>query len=232
MFTDFGQIFGQALGKDGLWSMFTTPKNILVVILTVFSMGLSGLFDAIGTFIGTGLTTGIFSEADQKEFYEGKGFKSKMDRGLVADTFATMFAGILGTSNTTTFIESASGIKAGGRTGLTSVVVALGFLVSIIFAPFVNVIPSAATAPILVIVGIMMMGEFKQINWDDIEIAIPAFFTSAFMAFSYSISYGIAAGFIFFIVIKAAKRKFNEISPILWVVTLFFLLNFIILAIG
>ena len=99
--------------------MFTSPKNILVVILTVFSMGLSGLFDAIGTFIGTGITSGIFSKEDQREFYENKGFKSKMDRGLVADTFATMFAGIFGTSNTTTFIEASAGIKAGGRTGLT-----------------------------------------------------------------------------------------------------------------
>ncbi|MDR3190282.1 MAG: NCS2 family permease [Lactobacillaceae bacterium] len=231
-FKDFGSIFGQALGKEGLWSMFTTPSHIVVVILTVFSMGLSGLFDAIGTFIGTGLTTGIFSEKDQKEFYEGKGFKSKMDRGLVADTFATMFAGIFGTSNTTTFIEAASGIKAGGRTGLTSVVVAIGFMLSIVFAPFVNVIPSAATAPILIIVGIMMMNEFKLIDWNDLEIAIPAFFTSAFMAFSYSISYGIATGFIFFVLIKAFKRKFNEISPVLWIVTIFFLLNFIILAIN
>ena len=231
-FNEFGNIFGQALGKDGLWSMFTSPKHILIVVLTVFSMGLSGLFDAIGTFIGTGLTTGIFSESDQKEFYEGKGFKSKMDRGLVADTFATMFAGILGTSNTTTFIEASTGIKAGGRTGLTSVIVAFGFLLSIIAAPLVNVIPSAATAPILIMVGIMMMNEFKLINWDDIEIAIPAFFTSAFMAFSYSISYGIAAGFVFFILIKSVKRKFNEISPILWVIAVLFLLNFISLAVN
>lgn len=231
-FKDFGSIFGQALGSDGLWSMFTTPKSILIVILTVFSMGLSGLFDAIGTFIGTGLTTGIFSKADQKEFYEGKGFKSKMDRGLVADTFATMFAGILGTSNTTTFIEASAGIKAGGRTGLTSVVVAIGFVLAIIAAPLVNVIPSAATAPILIVVGIMMMNEFKLIDWDDIDIAIPAFFTSAFMAFSYSISYGIAAGFIFYVVIKSVKRKFKEISPILWIVTILFLLNFISLAVN
>ncbi|MBJ7686747.1 NCS2 family permease [Weissella confusa] len=231
-FHDFGSIFGQALGPDGLWSMFTSPKHVLIVVLTVFSMGLSGLFDAIGTFIGTGMTTGIFSEADQKEFYEGKGFKSKMDRGLVADTFATMFAGIFGTSNTTTFIESSAGIKAGGRTGLTSVVISIGFLLAIIAAPLVNVIPSAATAPILVVVGIMMMNEFKLITWDDIEIAIPAFFTSAFMAFSYSISYGIAAGFIFYVLIKSVKRKFNQISPILWVVTILFLFNFISLAIN
>lgn len=231
-FKDFGDIFGHALGKDGLWSMFTTPKNILVVILTVFTMGLSGLFDAIGTFIGTGISSGIFTKEDQKEFYDGKGFKSKMDRGLVADTFATMFAGIFGTSNTTTFIESTAGIKAGGRTGLTSVVVAIGFIFSIIAAPLVGVIPGQATAPILIIVGISMMNEFTQIDWDDLEVAIPAFFTAAFMAFSYSISYGIAAGFIFYVLIKTIKGKFKQISPILWIITLLFVLNFVSIALN
>ncbi|KRN75028.1 hypothetical protein IV73_GL000786 [Weissella kandleri] len=231
-FHDFQTVFGAALGKDGLWSMFTTPKQILVVILTVFSMGLSGLFDAIGTFIGTGMTTGIFSKKDQKEFEEGKGFKSKMDRGLVADTFATMLAGMYGSSNTTTFIESAAGINAGGRTGLTSVVVAIGFIFSIVAAPLVGVVPSAATAPILIVVGISMMNEFKAIDWNDIEVAIPAFFTSAFMALSYSISYGIAAGFILFIVVKLARHKRHEITPVLWVIALLFMLNFVAMAIG
>lgn len=231
-FHDFQTVFGAALGTDGLWSMFTTPKQILVVILTVFSMGLSGLFDAIGTFIGTGMTTGIFSKKDQKEFEEGKGFKSKMDRGLVADTFATMLAGIYGSSNTTTFIESAAGINAGGRTGLTSVVVAIGFIFSIVAAPLVGVVPSAATAPILIVVGISMMNEFKAIDWNDLEVAIPAFFTSAFMALSYSISYGIAAGFILFIVVKLARHKRYEITPVLWVIALLFMLNFVAMAIG
>ncbi|MFL1695363.1 NCS2 family permease [Weissella kandleri] len=231
-FHDFQTVFGAALGADGLWSMFTTPKQILVVILTVFSMGLSGLFDAIGTFIGTGMTTGIFSKKDQKEFEEGKGFKSKMDRGLVADTFATMLAGIYGSSNTTTFIESAAGINAGGRTGLTSVVVAIGFIFSIVAAPLVGVVPSAATAPILIVVGISMMNEFKAIDWNDLEVAIPAFFTSAFMALSYSISYGIAAGFILFIVVKLARHKRYEITPVLWVIALLFMLNFVAMAIG
>ena len=103
---------------------------------------------------------------------------------------------------------------------------------SIIAAPLVNVIPSAATAPILVVVGIMMMNEFKAIDWDDMEVAVPAFFTSAFMAFSYSISYGIAAGFIFYVLIKTVKRKFSEISVILWIVSLLFVLNFIVIAVS
>lgn len=230
-FGELGKVFGAGVGPDGLWSMFTSVHSIIVVVLVVLSMGLSGLFDAVGTFVGTGIQSGIFSEADIKEFYEGDGFKSKMDRGLVADTFGTMVAGLTGTTNVTTFIESATGIQAGGRTGLTSVVVAIGFLLSSFAAPFINVVPGVATAPILIMVGIMMMNEFRQIDWDDVEIAIPAFFTSIFMAFSYSISYGIAAGFIFYIVVKLASRKWRDISPVIWIVTFFFLMNFVMLAI-
>jgi AGZA family xanthine/uracil permease-like MFS transporter len=164
-------------------------------------MGLTGLFDAIGTLIGIGNQTGIFSKEDQKSFESSNGFNSKMDRALVVDTFTTAFAGIVGTSNTTTFIESASGVAAGARTGLANVVTAAGFALMILFAPLVGVVPTAATSPLLILVGIMMMGEFKKISWESLEVALPAFFTSVFMAFSYSISYGIAAGFIFFAVL-------------------------------
>jgi AGZA family xanthine/uracil permease-like MFS transporter len=230
-FHEFSQVFLAALGKDGLWSMFDTPQHIFFVIMTVFAMGLTGLFDAVGTFIGTGKNTGIFTEKELDEFYHGKGFKSKMDRGLVADTFATMAAGLLGTSNTTTFIETATGIQAGARTGLHNVVVAIGFFVSIVLAPFVNVVPTQATAPILIIVGIMMMNELREIDWKDIEIAIPAFFTSVFMAFSYSISYGIATGFILYVFIKILTKKTKDLTPVLVVVSVFFIINFIIQAI-
>jgi AGZA family xanthine/uracil permease-like MFS transporter len=230
-FHDFGKVFLAGVGKDGLWSMFDTPQHIFFVIMTVFAMGLTGLFDAVGTFIGTGEQTGIFTEEDMKEFYNGKGFKSKMDKGLVADTFATMAAGLFGTSNTTTFIETATGIKAGARTGLSNVIIAIGFAISIIFAPFVGVIPSQATAPILIIVGIMMMNELREIEWHDIEVAIPAFFTSVFMAFSYSISYGIAAGFILYLVVKIVTRKFKDINPVIVIVSIFFIINFVIQAI-
>ncbi|VDK13935.1 Guanine/hypoxanthine permease PbuG [Oenococcus sicerae] len=153
-----------------------------------------------------------------------------MDRALLADTVTTTSAGLLGTSNTTTFIESASGIAAGGRTGLSNLVTAAAFLLTIFFAPFVSVIPNAATSPILILVGISMMSEFKKIEWGDMEVAIPAFFTSVFMALSYSISYGIAAGFIFYIFVKMVKGKFKEINPVVLVISLMFLVNFILIA--
>ncbi len=230
-FHQLGGVFGQAFGAQGMGSLFTDWHHASLAIVTIFAMGLTGLFDAIGTLIGIGNQTGIFSQADTKAFEENNGFNSKMDRALVVDTFTTAFAGIAGTSNTTTFIESATGIAAGARTGLANIVTALGFGLMVIFAPLVSVIPSAATAPLLILVGIMMMGEFKKIAWENLEVAIPAFFTSVFMAFSYSISYGIAAGFIFFIIVKVALGKFKEISPVLLIVSLFFLINFIVLAV-
>jgi len=229
-FSSLGTVFGQALGSKGIGSLFSDWHHASLAIVTIFAMGLTGLFDAIGTLIGIGNQTGIFSKSDTKAFEEDKGFNSKMDRALVVDTFTTAFAGIAGTSNTTTFIESAAGVAAGARTGLANVVTAAGFALMIIFAPFVGVVPSAATAPLLILVGIMMMGEFKKISWENLEVAVPAFFTSVFMAFSYSISYGIAAGFLFFIIVKLALGKFKDISPVLLIVSAFFLINFIVLA--
>ena len=133
--------------------------------------------------------------------------------------------------NTTTYIESAAGIGAGGRTGLTSVVVAICFAISAFLATFVSAIPYAATAPALVIVGIMMMSSFRDIKWDDFNEAVPAFFAGVFMAFCYSISYGIAAGFIFYCITKVCQKKAKEVHPILWIATVLFLLNFVLLAI-
>ena len=109
-------------------------------------------------------------------------------------------------------------------------VVSLCFIISAFLATFVSAIPSAATAPALVAVGIMMMSSFKEIQWDNLEEAIPAFFAGIFMALCYSISYGIAAGFIFYCITKICKGKIKEIHPILWVVTVLFILNFVLLA--
>ena len=147
------------------------------------------------------------------------------------DTTATSIGAIFGTSNTTTYVESAAGIGAGGRTGLTSVIVALCFAISAFLATFVSAIPFAATAPALVVVGIMMMSAFKEIQWDDFDEAVPAFFAGIFMALCYSISYGIAAGFIFYCITKICKKKVKEIHPILWIATALFILNFVLLAI-
>ncbi len=224
--TTFGAIFTNA----GLPSLFTDMAKLPLVLVTIFSFSVSDTFDTIGTFIGTGRRTGIFSDEDEKTMESNSGFKSKMDRALFADATATSIGAIFGTSNTTTYVESAAGIGAGGRTGLTSVIVALCFALSAFLATFVSAIPFAATAPALVVVGVMMMSAFKEIKWDDFNEAVPAFFAGVFMALCYSISYGIAAGFIFYCIVKICKGKAKEIHPILWVVTALFILNFILLA--
>ena len=216
--------------EGGITSLFSDPAKLPLVLITIFSFSISDTFDTIGTFIGTGRRSGIFSEEDEQMMENSSGFKSRLDKALFANATATSIGALLGTSNTTTFVESASGIGAGGRTGLTSVVVAICFALSAFLAVFVSAVPFAATAPALVAVGVMMTSSFKEICWDDLEEAVPAFFAGIFMALCYSISYGIAAGFIFYCIVKCCKGKAGEIHPILWVCTGLFALNFLLLA--
>lgn len=229
-FKELGVTFGAAFGPNGMPSLFSDVEKIPQVLLTILAFSLSDIFDTIGTFIGTGRRTGIFSQDDEESVKENKGIQSKMDKALFSDAIATSVGAVVGTSNVTTYVESAAGISVGGRTGLTSVVVAIMFLLSSFLSPVVGVVPAQATASALIIVGIMMMASFKEIEWANLEDAIPAFFTSIFMGLAYSISYGIAAGFIFYVIVKVVKGKFKEVSPVLWVVTGLFVINFIVLA--
>lgn len=229
-FRELGTTFGVAFGSEGMLSLFSDASRIPLVLMSIFAFSLTDTFDTIGTFIGTGRRSGIFDEQDQKALAESSGFHSKMDKALFSDAVATSVGAVFGSSNVTTYVESAAGIAAGGRTGLTAVVTAGLFLVSILLAPLVGVVPAQATAPALILVGIMMMGSFKELHWSELEEAIPAFFASIFMALIYSISYGIAAGFIFYCLVKCLLGKRNEIHPILWISTGLFVLNFIVLA--
>lgn len=224
--TTFGAIFT----AEGIPSLFSDPSKLPLVLITIFAFSMSDTFDTIGTFIGTGRKSGIFSEEDERALEQNNGFKSKMDKALFADATATSIGAIFGTSNTTTYVESAAGIAAGGRTGLTSVITALCFALSAFFAPVISAIPSAATAPVLVIVGCMMISSFRDIDWNDLSEAIPAFFAGVFMAFCYSISYGIAAGFITYCIVKICKKETKEIHPLLAVVAVLFILNFVLQA--
>lgn len=229
-FAELGTTFGAAFGPEGMGSLFSDASRIPLVLMTIFAFSLSDTFDTIGTFIGTGRRTGIFSDADMKALENSSGFKSKMDKALFADSVATSIGALFGTSNTTTYVESAAGIGTGGRTGLTSVVTAVMFLLSIFLAPFIGIVPAQATAPALIIVGIMMMASFADIKWTDMDEAVPAFFAAIFMALCYSISYGIATGFIFYCIVKILRGKAKEVHPILWVSTVLFILNFVLLA--
>ncbi len=201
-FKELPETFGVIFTGEGFGSLFSSGSKALIAIITIFSFSLSDTFDTLGTFIGTGRKSGIFSDEDIESLEKGKGFKSKMDRALFADSVATSIGAIIGTSNTTTFVESASGIEAGARTGLASCVTAICFALSIFFAGPISAVPAAATSPILVVVGCMMLTNLADIQWGKLEEAIPAFFATAFMAFCYSISYGIAMGFISYCIVR------------------------------
>ena len=230
-FSQLPETFLAIFSPQGFPALFSDPAKLPIVLVTIFAFSLSDTFDTIGTFVGTGRRSGIFSAADEESLENGKGFSSKMDKALFADATATSIGALFGTSNTTTYVESAAGIAAGGRTGLTSVVIAGCFALSALLAPLVSAIPSAATAPVLVIVGCMMMSSFGEIEWGDLAEAIPAFFTAIFMGFSYSISYGVAAGFITYCLTMTCKRKAKEVHPIIWGVAALFILDFILQAV-
>jgi len=226
----FKEVSFAFFGDVGFATLFTSER-IIEVLIIIFAFSLTDTFDTIGTFIGTGRKSGIFDEEDEKALADSKGFRSKMDKALFADSTATSIGALLGTSNTTTYIESASGISEGGRTGLTSVVTALLFLVCIPLVAVFGMAPAQATAPVLIVVGILMAESFAGIQWKEMEESIPAFFTITIMTFAYNISYGIAAGFIFFCIVKLCRKEAKDIHPILFGATLLFLLYFILMAI-
>lgn len=211
--------------------LFADPSKLFIVLTTIFAFSLSDTFDTIGTFLGTGRKSGIFDAADEKSFEQGNSFSSKLDRALFADATATSIGALLGTSNTTTYVESAAGISQGGKTGLTAVTVGVLFLCSVVLAPFVGVVPGAATAPALIVVGILMVESLGKIKWTELEVAVPVFFTVVVMPLSYSISNGIAAGFVFYCITKIVRGKAKEVHPIMYIVTILFMINYFIGAI-
>lgn len=222
---------GTTFGAKGLQSLFSDSAKIPQVLMKIIAFSLSDTFDTIGTFSGTGYQTGIFSKTGELALEDGKGFTTKMDKALFANTIATSIGAIFGTSNPMIYVESAAGIAAGGRTGLTSVVVAVLCALSSLFSPLIEVLPAQAMAPALILMGVIMLASFTDIHWTDLEEAPPAFFASIFMGLCSSISYGIAAGFIFYAIVKVTKGKIKEISLIIWVVDALFIANFVILAV-
>lgn len=212
--------------------LFADHSKIALAFTAIIGFVLTDIFDAIGTFIGTGRRTGIFDEGDEKLLLSGHGVKSRLDRALVADLCATITGSFVGTSNTTTFVESSAGIAEGGRTGLTSVVTAILFALCLILSPIIGIVPSCATAPALIVVGILMIASIADIDWHNFEDAAVAFITVAFMPFAYSITTGIALGFIVYVIIKLIRGKAKEVHPIMYGATALFIINFISLAIN
>ena len=194
-------------------------KGLLPLITAVISFALVDCFDTVGTLIGTATNAGM---TDRHGNLPGG------DRALVADAVATCCGACLGTSTVTTFVESSTGISEGARTGLSSLVVGALFLLAIPLAPVASIIPSAATAPALIIVGVLMMKSAASITWDDFECAVPAFLTISMMAFAYSISDGIGFGFISYSIIKVARGKAKEVPALVYIIAVLFVLKYIL----
>lgn len=201
--------------------LLTAKAGLIVVIMTIFTLVISDLFDTIGTFIGTGRKSGIFKIGKDGEM------PKNLERALVCDSSTTMIAALLGSSNVTTYVESSVGIEAGGRTGLTAVFAAICFGLSLFLAPLVAIVPMAAIAPILIFVGLSMIQNIIKIDWQDMLVAIPAFFIVIMMPLAYSITTGIQFGFILYVIVNLVNKKGKEVSPIIYIFTLLFIIDFI-----
>ena len=188
------------------------------MLAVVFTFLFIDMFDTMGTVIGVSQKAGMVDE---------KGNVDGIDKMFMADSIATVCGACLGTSTTTTYVESASGVGAGGRTGLTAFTVAALFALALFFSPIFLAIPSAATAPALVIVGVMMMAPVAKIDWEDYSESIPAFITVLMMPVAYSISDGILLGVISFVLLNACAGKFKKISPTMWVLAVLFICKYI-----
>ncbi|WP_312712708.1 NCS2 family permease, partial [Proteiniclasticum ruminis] len=211
--------------------IFAADK-LFITLTTVFAFSLTDTFDTIGTFLGAGRKAGIFTEEDANSIEESKGMSTKMEKALFADATATSIGALLGTSNATTYVESAAGIAQGAKTGLASVTTGVLFLISLFLSPIALMVPGAATAPALIVVGIFMSEGLKNIDWHDLAVAVPAFMVIAFMPFSYSITNGIAFGFLFYAISKIIQKKGKEVHPILYIITVLFMLSFVLTAIA
>jgi len=214
------------LFKLDIAGLFTAKAGIVVVFMTIFTLVISDLFDTIGTFIGTGKKSGIF------KLDKNGNMPENLEKALVCDSTTTIIGALLGTSNVTTYVESSVGIDAGGRTGLTAVSAALCFGISLFLAPLVACVPMSAIAPILIFVGISMIENIIKIDWKDVLISIPAFFIIVMMPLSYSITTGIQFGFILYILVNLVNGKGKNVSPIIYIFTILFIIDFVYKAIG
>ncbi len=212
-------VLRETAGKLSFGGLTAVEGGALTLVTAVVSFFLVDCFDTVGTLIGTAANAGMLDR---------KGNLPGGDRALIADAVATCTGSLLGTSTVTTFVESSTGIAEGARTGLSSLVVGFLFLLSCIFAPFALIVPSAATAPALIIVGIYMLKGAVDVDWGDFEQACPAFLTIAVMPFAYSISDGIGFGFISYTIIKLCRGKAKEIQPLVYVIAGLFILKYIL----
>ncbi len=224
-----GYIAGVGKVPEGLFSLPASLSPIFLeldikgamttaLIAPVITFMLTDLFDSLGTLAGVGYRAGIFSEKSSKP----------IQKTLMVDASATVLGSVLGLSTTTSFIESAAGVEEGGRTGLTSVVTGLLFVCTLFMLPLFKSIPANAIYPVLVVIGVLMFADLKNIDFSDLEIGIPAFLIIILMPLSFSITKGLASGFISFVFIKLVKGKFSDLNPVLIILSIVSVLAFVI----
>ncbi|NUP31523.1 MAG: NCS2 family permease [Streptomycetaceae bacterium] len=210
---DFG-----LLGNVSLTGAFS-EVGVLTAVIFVFTLMLSDFFDAMGTIIGVSSEAGLVDE---------KGKMPRIGRILFVDGLAAVAGGAASCSSNTCYVESTAGVGEGARTGFANVVTGLFFAAALFLTPLATVVPYQAATPALVAVGFLLMTQVKKIDWDDWELAVPAFLTIVLMPFTYSITNGIGAGFLAYVVLKAANGKAKQVPWLLWIVAAFFLVYFAI----
>jgi AGZA family xanthine/uracil permease-like MFS transporter len=207
-----------SLGAGLDFSVFVRV-GVITALVTIFSIMLSDFFDTMGTVIGIGAEAG---------WLDKHGRLPRMNRVLVVDSLAAAAGGAASASSATTYIESAAGVAAGGRTGLTSVVVALCFALALFIAPLAGVVPPEATAPALIVVGYLMCALVREIPFTDLEEGFPALLTMTLMPFSYSITNGIGAGFVTYVAIKLCRGRAGAVHPLMYAAAFAFVLYFLL----
>lgn len=212
-----GAIFGPPASLSPIFLQFDLRAALAIPFFVIFSFVFVDVFDTMGTLLGTGARAG---------FLDKDGRLPKVNKAMFVDALGTMGGALLGTSTVTTYIESTAGISEGGRTGFTSVVTGLLFFLTLFLAPLAGLVPAQATAPALIIVGVLMVGAVMKINFDDFTEALPAFLTIIFMPLAYSIADGIAFGFIAFPLVKVFAGKQKEVSWLLYVLAVISLIHF------
>ena len=217
--TTYGGIVSLPASLDPIFMQFQWEEILSMnMVVIVFTFLFIDMFDTIGTLVGV---------ATKANMMQPDGKIPKIKQAFMADAIATIAGACFGTSTTTTYVESASGVAQGGRTGLTAFTIAICFGVALLFSPLFLAIPSAATAPVLVLVGLFMMSPIKLIDFDRFSESIPAFICVIMMPLTYSISDGILLGMISYVIINMLSGKFKKITPMMYILAILFILKYI-----
>jgi len=216
--TGLGDVFGPPASMGPTFFQLDLRATFAIPFFVIFSFVFVDVFDTMGTLLGTGARAG---------FLDKKGRLPKVNKAMLVDAIGTTGGAVLGTSTVTTYIESTAGISEGGRTGFTSVVVGILFFLTLFLAPLAGLVPAEATAPALIIVGVMMVASVMKIDFNDFTEAFPSFLTIIFMPLAYSIADGIAVGFIAFPLVKVVAGKKGEVHWLLYILAVISLIHFI-----